>query len=228
MCCGDCNPIRCAAVPGIDWSGYTWLWQSPDAAIEYEYEGQIDGTPRNVGRRIYATEREMVHTGLCSCLWLVPISDFGRDLNDPNSIAAPVPSIGSLQREGQGWVLNIARWYYFNWEYFQNQIRGWDFAVSDGCAPWAGGSAGWSPYGWNGWEWGYGFGNGWATWANAFATRARYFFPGNKLLTDGSPNEFLIQSLISYDDEIQDADNLSYWPAFVNLTTVPKDGQALE
>lgn len=228
MCCGDCTPIRCAAVPEIDWSGFTWLWESPDADAEFLYEATMNGAERNVGRRIFATERDMIHPGICSCLWLVPVSDFGRDTGDPNGEAAPVPSIGSLQREGQRWTLSIVRWYYFNWEYIENRIQGWSFAAANNCAPWSGGPAGFSPYGWNGWGWGYGWGNGWYGFADAFSTRASYLFVGDKLAVDGTPNEFVLDRLISYGTQISDAGDRRYWPAFVNLTTVPKDGQALE
>lgn len=227
MCCGD--SILCPAVPEIDWSAFTWLWENPDAEIEYEFEGTIDGATRDLARRIFATEREMIHPGICNCLWLVPISERGRDTADQNGVAAAIPCIGSLQRDGQRWLLSIVRWYQYGWSYINNALTGWDDTYLPGsCNGWNGGAAGWSPYGWNGWGWGYGFGFGWYAWGGSYATRAVYTFSGSKLLTDGSVNRFDLEELVSHGENAEDSGDNRYWPAFVNLTTIPKDGQALK
>lgn len=224
MCCGD--SVLCPAVPDIDWSAFTWRWQSPDAATEWQYNGQIDGSTKLIGRKIYATNREMVHPGVCNCLWMVSISDKGRDTTDPNGIPSSVPCLGSLQRNGQTWLLTIVRWYFYDWRYVNNALLGWDDSmISGSCNAINGGAAGWSPFGWNGWGWGYGWVYGWYAYENSYGNRAEYTLTGDKLLTDGSANRFDLRTLVSNGDDAGDTADKSYWPAFVNLSTIPKDGR---
>ena len=65
MCCGDCSPIRCPAVPDTDWSAFTWRWQN--AAYE-PFPVQSDfgsGGPEaeevEFTRQIQSVDRSMIH-----------------------------------------------------------------------------------------------------------------------------------------------------------------------
>ena len=89
-----------------------------------------------------------------------------------------------------------------------------------------GGSAGWTPYGWNGLGWAYGWGYGWGYWGGSYSTLCGYTLSG-KLLTDGSDNVFTQSEFTSnvVDEDSPENWNLpKYWPATVTLSRIPKTG----
>lgn len=232
MCCGDCQPIRCSAVPNTDWSGYTWLWESPEAAAFHFDATYNNGGPEpetfEYSRKIESVNRDMVHPGECPCLWLVPIRETLRNLFNGGQWQAPC--IGSLQRVGQGWALTISRWHWATgsaW-WIDNRFADWNFddAFSGDCSYRWGGYAGWTPFGYWGYGWAYGWGYGWGAYEGNYAFRASYLLEGSKLLTDGTVNKFVLNGFSNSGDSApEDWANPIYWPAFVNLTTIPKDGR---
>ena len=230
MCCGDCSPIRCPAVPDTDWSSFTWRWQSPAAAAFPFNVALQTGGPELVNvshtRQFRATDRSMIHPGECPCLWLVPVSDLLTNLDNNGTWDAP--AIASLQRHGQSWVLAIVRWHWASesiwWseEHFADWY--WDEAFAGDCSYRWGGYAGYSPYGWNGYGWAYGWGYGWGYWGSQYSLRAFYELDG-KLLSDGSENVFTLRDFgVDNVDPETGWNNPAYWPATVTLSRIPKTG----
>jgi len=108
MCCGDCSPIRCPAVPDTDWSAFTWRWQNA-AAEPFPFNQSLDlGGPSvedvEFTRQIQSVDRSMIHPGECPCLWLMNVTDVLTNVNNGGIYQSP--AIGALQRElgrGAGW-----------------------------------------------------------------------------------------------------------------------------
>ncbi len=228
MCCGDCSPIRCPAVPDTDWSAFTWRWRNQQAEA-FPYTGGVPGGPIDFYRQIMANDRGMIHPGVCPCLWLVPIDDQLLELPLPGTVYQS-PCIGVLQRVGQGWSLTINRWFWGTTsEFWTNGYwQNWNFesAYAGDCGYFGGGSAGWTPYGWNGLGWAYGWGYGWGYWGGSYSTLCGYTLSG-KLLTDGSDNVFTqseFKSNVVDEDSPENWNLPKYWPATVTLSRIPKTG----
>lgn len=227
MCCGDCHPIRCPAVPDTDWSAFTWRWRNLQVDA-FPYTGGASGGPIDFLRQILINDRSMIHPGVCSCLWLVPLHDALIEL--PQGAVYQAACIGVLQRSGQSWSLTINRWF---WGlsagiWASGEWQDWDYAAeTDECGYFGGGKAGWTPYGWNGWGWAYGWGYGWGYWSGSYSTVAQYAING-PLLTNGADNVFSLVSFRSnavLGEEAPENWNLPrFWPVTVILNRIPKTG----
>ena len=223
-CSDNCAPKRCRGAAGTDWGSFTWYWQSPEAS-------EVNTNSDTIARKFEAQNRAMFYPGVCSCLWLVGGNDKGRDLfGNMNQVDAwyPIPSIGALQYVHQGnssfWQLTITRWLYgYSWTPSDDQFGlGWGWSedfLDDDCNGTFGGWSGWAGYGWNGYGWGYaGLGAGWGYygwggyWGVALEQQAYRLADGVTMDTVGGVNRFLPLT------------SESKWPAFVDITRVPKNG----
>lgn len=223
-CSDNCAPIRCRGAAGTDWSAFTWYWQSPEAA-------ETNYNTNTIGRKFFGQNRAMIHPGVCNCLWLIGGNDKGRDLiGNMNTVGQyyAIPAIGALQYLHSGsqslWQLTLTRWLYgYAWTPVDDQFGlgwGWDEAfLENDCEGAFGGWGGWAGYGWNGYGWGYaGLGPGWGYygwggyWGVAIEQQVYRLAAGVSLNSSGGVNRFLPVT------------NDTKWPAFVDITRIPKNG----
>lgn len=232
MCCGDCSPIRCPAVPDTDWSAFTWRWRNEQAeAFPFQQDLELGGPSAETvdfTRQIQTVDRSMIHPGECPCLWLVNVTDVLTNVNNGGVFQSP--AIGALQRVGQSWQLTIARWQWGSlspW-WLDESYLAWNFdeVFAGDCSYRWGGYAGWTPYGWNGYGWGYGwgYGAGWGYYGYNYGFRAYYTLSSPKLLSDGSDNVFVASSFETSAAAPSNWNDPRYWPATITLSRIPKTG----
>lgn len=173
----------------------------------------------------------MIYPGVCSCLWLIGGSDKGRDLYGTMNEAGvyyAIPAIGALQYLHSGnqsfWQVTLTRWLYgYSWttlDELYNRGWGWDENfLDDDCNGAFGGWGGWAGYGWNGYGWGYyglGFGWGGYGWGGYYGVTIEQqtyrLQSGVSMDATGGVNRFLPVT------------SEAKWPAYVDLTRVPKNG----